>query len=194
MRSSDKIQRAFHSHWQRTTVYLRDEIWLLINALHGKRTNWYVRWCVLQKHSVNKVATVSGSFCRLPGAGPLCSLWAHSHTTLHLNPWGLPIPPLHSQQFKSPAKQRLLPPLLPPPTPSPLLLLFGSGRFKKLSTGLSHYYQVFPLAMYYSKWQPNRSGWSLASHKTPQSVNESGNPRCEWIWDQFRTNRGLQNL
>lgn len=117
MKSSNKIQRAFHSCWQRTTVHLRNEIWVLINALYGKRMNWYVHWYVLQKaHSVNKVATVSGPFCCLPGADlPSMAASGPWHTILHWTLEDPPIPP--STQNNSNHQQNSNSSLSPSPTP-----------------------------------------------------------------------------
>lgn len=118
MRSSNKIQRAFHSCWQRTTVHLRNEIWVLINALYGKRMSWYVHWHALQKaHSVNKVATVSGPLCCLPGAGLLWQPQGHS-TPFFTEPLGITpyLPPLRTIQItsKTATPRSLTRPPLPP--------------------------------------------------------------------------------
>lgn len=69
---------------------------------------------MLQKaHSVNKVATVSGPFCCLPGAG---LLW---HTILHWTLEGPPIPP--STESNSNHQQNSNSSLSHSPTPPPVL-------------------------------------------------------------------------
>lgn len=162
MRSSNKIQRAFHSCWQRTTVHLRNEIWVLTNALYGKRMNWYVHWCVLQKaHSVNKVATVSGPFCCLPGAGLPWQPQGHGPPffteLLGILPY---LPPLRTIQItsKTATPRSLIPP--------PLLLLFGSG-------GLNSWAQASATTircLYWPCTAPNRptalDWWVGPSHPT----------------------------
>lgn len=168
MRSSNKIQRAFHSCWQRTTVHLRNEIWVLINALYGKRMSWYIHWYVLQKaHSVNKSGNSEWPSLLLAWSRSSMAASRPRHTILHWTLGDHPIPP--STQNNSNHQQNSNSSLSHSPTPPPVLwqweVWIAEHKPQPLLSSVYLGHIQHPMA--------NSSGW--IPH-IPQNLSI-----CEWV-------------